>query len=212
MSKTKIINMNNVTFLYDKDENLILDDISLDIYSEDQILITGESGTGKTTLLHILGKILNPTSGSVTHNGTISFIFQQHHLISSLTAQENIAIAKIIKENVSKEKVSWENAMQEAYDLLEMIELEHRAKHIPEQLSGGEKQRVAIARALITKPNCILCDEPTGSLDMKRSELVLNSIFNLTKRFHTAIVMISHDPSISHFFQTKYQLKEGKLA
>lgn len=201
-----LISLEHLNFAYDKETN-VLDDINLTIKAKQKILITGQSGSGKTTLLHLMGKILSPTQGKITGSPSISFIFQSHHLISSLNAQENIAIAKIIKD-----KCSWEEAMNDAFALLELVELSHRALYIPSQLSGGEKQRVAIARALITKPDLLLCDEPTGSLDEHRASLALHAILNLADKFDVSIIMISHDKNISNLFDHTYKLHDGKLS
>lgn len=199
-----VLQAQNVSFTYAPDVP-ILNNISLIVKPQDKILITGASGSGKTTLLHIIGKILQPTTGSIIHTGNISFIFQFHNLIGSLTAQENIALAMVIKG------ANWHDAILESQNLLEKIELKHRATHYPHQLSGGEKQRVAVCRAIITKPSCILCDEPTGSLDEHRSKIVMDTLLHLAVMHSSAIVLISHDTKIYQSFDKQYTLLQQQL-
>lgn len=203
MNANEIIKLENISFQYNP-QTIILEHINYTLTSQELVLITGASGSGKTTLLHIMGGILNPTSGRAK-TGKVNFIFQSHHLISSLTAQENIALALVIAQH------SWDKAMQEALILLKKVELDHRAHHYPYALSGGEQQRVSIARALITQPDCLLCDEPTGSLDSVRSQIILDLLLSLSKQYNISIALISHDLSLKQFFTKHYHLENKQL-
>ena len=178
----------------------------------------GPSGSGKTTLLNILGCLDLPSSGSIHINGTevtklnrndltvfrrenIGLIFQQYHLVSYLTALENVMMAQYFHSLVDED---------EAINVLKKVGLGDRLDHVPAHLSGGEQQRVAIARALINEPKILLADEPTGNLDQKNGELVLDLIKKLHKEGHT-IILVTHNPDIGRLGDRLIKLIDGKI-
>jgi putative ABC transport system ATP-binding protein len=195
--------------------------ISFTIYQNDFVCLLGPSGSGKSTLLHIMGLLDRPTTGNVFINGTdtnnifdeeqarlrgshIGFVFQTFNLINSLTAMENVELPMILYDVPPLER----NAR--ARELLVNVGLGHRLNHYPSQLSGGERQRVAIARALVNNPEIILADEPTGNLDSKTGQEVLDVFAALHKDGKT-IVIITHDESITGFTQRLLRIRDGKL-
>lgn len=218
----------DISFKY-PNQSAILSNINLIIKKGEKVLLTGASGSGKTTLLHILGKILEPTQGTITHFGHCSFIFQANYLLSNFTAVENIALALVIKntdnqnkgcENKSNENKGcenicegkdWEKALEKAYQIIEDVDMKDRADAVPAQLSGGEKQRIAVARALITNPDIILCDEPTGNLDDVRTGIVFRLLSDLSKKYNSAILVVSHESNIPMSFDVHYKLLNGSL-
>ena len=211
------IQLTNVSKHYDN-QTKALNDINLHLSKGEWISIMGPSGSGKTTLLNILGCLDTPTKGSVQiHNINITdlnqkqltqfrrehigLIFQQYHLIPYLTALENVMLAQYYHS------VTDEN---EAMDVLKRVDMGHRTHHIPAQLSGGEQQRVCIARALINEPNILLADEPTGNLDQKNGDIVLNLIRNLHEDGHT-IILVTHNPAIGKIGDRQINLLDGKI-
>lgn len=208
----------DISFKY-SNQSTILSNINLDIKKGEKVLLTGASGSGKTTLLHILGKILEPTHGTITHFGHCSFIFQANYLLGNYTAVENIALALVIKnkgnDNTGNENTgngkNWGKALEKAYQILEDVDMKDRADALPAQLSGGEKQRIAVARALITNPDIILCDEPTGNLDDVRTGMVFRLLSDLSKKYNSAILVVSHESNIPMHFDTHYKLLNGSL-
>ncbi len=184
--------------------------------------IVGKSGTGKSTLLHILGSLDTPDSGSVLidnvdiyklstnklakfRNEKIGFIFQFHHLIPEFTAIENVTIPSLIKGNSKKD------ANIEAEKLLEYLGLSERMSHKPNQLSGGEKQRVAVARALINKPKIIFADEPTGNLDTQTSFELHNLITKLKQDFNHTFVIVTHNMELAKLSDRCIEMKDGLI-
>ena len=178
----------------------------------------GPSGSGKTTLLNIIGCLDSPTEGSLYINDTdvvklgqkqltifrrehIGLIFQQYNLVPYLTALENVMMAQYFHSMVDE---------NEAIDVLKKVGLEHRMDHIPAHLSGGEQQRVGIARALINEPEILLADEPTGNLDQKNGEVVLNLIQELHHEGHT-IVLVTHNPDIAKLGDRIINLIDGNV-
>lgn len=218
MENGTIIKVKELTKDYDK-ETRALNDVNLQIKENEWTTIMGPSGSGKTTLLNIIGCLDTPTKGSIHINGTevsklsqkemtrfrgenIGLVFQQYHLISHLNALENVMIAQyyvgIVDESSAKE-------------VLEKVGLGHRLTHTPSKLSGGEQQRVCIARALINNPDIILADEPTGNLDTKNGEIVLNIFKELLNDGHT-IVMITHNEEVAKIGDRIIKLVDGKIA
>lgn len=199
-----------------------LNKVSLRIEEGKSYCIVGESGCGKTTLLKIIGGILEPTSGVVTFKGedlykmnykqlatfrnqNVGFIFQNFFLDENFTIFENIIIPLLIRGKLSK------NAMDEkAKEVLKIVGLLDKRDQICKTLSGGEKQRVAIARALIGNPDYILADEPTGNLDSKNSDNIINLLLGLTQLGKTVIV-ITHSDIVSKKINNKFFLSDGKL-
>jgi len=212
----EIIRVKNLSKIYDS-KTCALDNLNVSINKGDWTSVIGPSGCGKTTLLNVIGCLDSPTRGSVFINGTeitklnqkdltgfrrdhIGLIFQQYHLIPYLTALENVMMAQYYHSVVDE---------SEAIDVLKRVKLSHRLDHIPSHLSGGEQQRVCIARALINDPEILLADEPTGNLDQKNGEIILN----LIKELHTdgnTIVLVTHNPEIVKLGNRLIKLIDGK--
>jgi lipoprotein-releasing system ATP-binding protein len=219
-----IIKAEEITKQYhDGDKELVvLNSLDLKVGIGEKVAIYGQSGSGKSTLLHVLAGLDFPTSGHVVIDKTIitslsenkkamlrnkylGFVYQFHHLLPEFTAQENIAMPLLIAGE------NFNSAMDAAKDWLIKVGLINRVDHKPAQLSGGERQRVAIARALITKPKCILADEPTGNLDQKNAENILDLLLKLNDSTHTSIILVTHDQAIAKQMDTVYQLVDGRL-
>lgn len=213
----EIIKIENLTKSYDKDTR-VLENLKMSIKKGDWTTIMGPSGSGKTTLLNIIGCLDSSTRGSVFIENTeitklnqtkltkfrrenIGLIFQQYHLVPYLTALENVMMAQYFYGNKDENK---------AREVLNRVGLEHRLHHIPSHLSGGEQQRVCIARALINEPKILLADEPTGNLDQKNGDIVLNLIKELHKDGHT-IILITHNPDIAKLGSRIIKLIDGKI-
>ncbi|MFH1782780.1 MAG: ABC transporter ATP-binding protein [Candidatus Omnitrophota bacterium] len=204
----------------------VLKGIDLEVKSGEKISIVGPSGAGKSTLLHIAGGIDNPTRGRVyiddedfyamkelkkskLINKKIGFVFQFYHLLSEFTALENVMIPGMIKSDILR--FSLKELRSIAVKTLKEFGLGDRLDHRPSQLSGGEQQRVAIARAIINNPDILLCDEPTGNLDSKIGDEILNMLFDLNKRYKTAIVLVTHDREIAKRSDRVLEIKDGLL-
>ncbi|NND01114.1 MAG: lipoprotein-releasing ABC transporter ATP-binding protein LolD [Gammaproteobacteria bacterium] len=200
----------------------VLVSVDLEIQAAERIAITGASGSGKSTLLHLLGGLDLPTSGSVWIDGQemsgvsdkkrgeirnryLGFVYQFHHLLPEFTAIENVAMPLLVRG------IDTAEANAAASELLNKIGLGHRLEHRPIELSGGERQRTAIARALVSKPGCVLADEPTGNLDHKTAENVFEMMLELNEISATALVMVTHDLSLADRMDKIYQLEEGML-
>ena len=198
-----------------------LDDINLRVESGEWLAIMGPSGSGKSSLVNVIGCLDQPDSGDILIDGEslrglyssstkldrfraekIGFIFQQFHLIPYLTALENVMLAQYLHSMTDK---------QEALEALERVGLKDRAHHLPAQLSGGEQQRVCIARALINDPSIILADEPTGNLDAANEEIVLRLLRELHAQGRT-IIMVTHDPVVSRLATRRIELHHGRIA
>ena len=200
------------------DNTFALKDASFTIEKGEWANIMGPSGSGKTTLLNLIGCLDSPTSGSLLVNGieitklnqkertrfrreNIGLVFQQFHMIPHLTALENVMIAQYF-HSIEDEK--------EAKEALVHVGMEHRLHHMPSQLSGGEQQRVCIARALINQPQIILADEPTGNLDKKNEEAVLDIFRDLHSEGRT-IVIVTHNPEIGEIGDKIIQISHGEV-
>ena len=224
MTQQHIISLNNISkvFLTDEIETLALADISLDIQAGEFISISGPSGCGKSTLLSILGLLDAPTAGSYLINGTesatldlqqrailrsksIGFIFQAFNLIGDLTVYENVELPLTYRSDVG---------LKERKDMvmsaLSRVGMDHRKRHFPGQLSGGQQQRVAIARALVGSPSLLLADEPTGNLDSKNGDAVMQLLSELHSQ-GTTVCMVTHDSRYADMADRVVQLFDGRL-
>ena len=199
----------------------ILNEADLEIKKGDTFAVTGESGTGKSTLLHIIGTLLKPDSGMVGYfgnsniydfsdvdlarfrNKNIGFVFQFHYLLNEFSCLENVAMPLFIKKE-PKEK-----ALKTARDYLCEMGLEKRLNFKPYMLSGGEQQRAAIARALVCSPEVILMDEPTGNLDPRHAEILHNIIIDLNKKYGKTLVVVTHDKEFSNMMNHKIKIAGG---
>lgn len=197
-----------------------LKDINLKINKGEFVAIIGPSGSGKSTLLHLLGGLERPDSGSIKLNGAdisklsekelaeyrrkeVGFIFQQYNLIQVLNVRENIELPLMIgNENIDENYIN---------KLIEILKLNNRTHHIPSQLSGGQQQRVAIGRALATKPSIILADEPTGNLDSKTTEEVMEFLKLSIKKFNQTLIIITHDNHIAEQADRIISIVDGKI-
>ena len=200
----------------------VLSGLDLDVNRGEMVAVVGESGTGKSTLLHLLGALDRPTAGTVTFEGadvfaksdealarfrsrSIGFVFQFHHLLPEFTAFENVAMpAMIMGKSLD---VAWKRAME----LLELLGLVSRAGHRPSQLSGGEQQRVAVARALMNEPGLVLADEPTGNLDTKTADVLHEEIRRLADSHDQAFVVVTHNPALASLADRILRLEGGVL-
>ncbi len=200
----------------------VLREVNLQLKRGESIAIIGASGSGKTTLLNLLGGLDTPSSGKVLvrgqdinlldeksrckmRNAHLGFVYQFHHLLAEFTALENVAMPLLIA-GMPPEKASAESAR-----ILGELGLADRLQHKPGELSGGERQRAAIARALIHRPDCVFADEPTGNLDRRNAEQVIDIISQLNTGFNTALVIVTHDMHIAEKMNRIYQLNDGVL-
>ena len=201
---------------------VVLRGISFHVASGETLAIVGPSGSGKSTLLNILGTLDRPTRGNVRlgdidpfampggelacyRSGKIGFIFQDHHLLPQCTAVENVLIAKLAAERVTKPDA------ERAEQLLGMVGLADRIKHLPSELSGGERQRVAIARALMNNPAVLLCDEPTGNLDTKNSHAIGDLLLRLASQTNAILIAVTHSPTLAAMFGRQMRMADGLL-
>ena len=192
--------------------------VSLDLYESEFLVLLGPSGSGKSTLLNILGGLDVPTAGSVTYRGQpltaaderaltlyrrrhVGFVFQFYNLIPSLTARENVAlVTDIVDDPMPPEEA------------LGLVDLGDRLDHFPSQLSGGEQQRVAIARAVAKRPDVLLCDEPTGALDISTGILVLRAIDQVNRELGTTTAVITHNAAVAGMADRVVTLSDGRIA
>ncbi|MGR9099538.1 MAG: ABC transporter ATP-binding protein [Gammaproteobacteria bacterium] len=198
----------------------ILSSVNLTIKTGESIAVMGTSGSGKTTLISLLAGLDTPTSGTVTlfgriltqmdedgraelRNQNIGFVFQSFQLMPGLTALENVMLPL--------ELAGDQNAENAARALLDRVGLSHRLTHLPKQLSGGEQQRVALARAFVTRPGVLFADEPTGNLDSKTGEHIIDLLLELNRENNTTLVLVSHDRKLAELCQRIIQLEAGSI-
>lgn len=220
----KLIDLKNISKSYrNGDQELqVLKDVYLEVEEGEFVAIMGPSGSGKSTLMNIIGMLDRPTSGEYylegeevaklsekklakVRNQQIGFVFQQFFLLSKLNALQNVELP-LIYAGVSQSK---RKALAEQY--LKKVELETRMHHLPSELSGGQKQRVAIARALVNHPSIILADEPTGALDTKTGEQIMELLTELNREGKT-IIMVTHEPEIAAFAKRQIVIRDGVIS
>ena len=219
------VEVRNVVKVYRRqtEELRVLDGLTLSIPDGAFVALMGPSGSGKTTLLNLIGGVDQPTSGDLEVAGTniarlkgaqlarwrsasIGYVFQLYNLIPVLTALENVELPLLLVRMSAGER------RKRAETALQLVGLGDRLKHYPRQLSGGQEQRVAIARAIVSDPQVLLADEPTGDLDRKSAEEVLELLSRLNREFKKTIVMVTHDPHAAERATTRYHLDKGVLS
>ena len=218
----EILRVENLTKIYGKDDNKVvaLDNISFSVEKGEFVAIVGASGSGKSTLLHLIGGVDRPTSGKVYIDGKdiynfdddklaifrrrqVGLIYQFYNLIPILNVEENITLPlSLDNREVNEQKLK---------ELLKLLGLENRKTHLPNELSGGQQQRTSIGRALITNPTIILADEPTGNLDSKASDEIVELLKRSNRDYKQTIIMITHDMEIAKHADRIIKIEDGKI-
>lgn len=213
----------NKTFDQGPSKIEVLCDIDLTVEQGELISIVGASGSGKTTLLHILGGLAEPSSGTVMvdqqdvnklsqvargnlRNRALGFVYQFHHLLAEFTACENVAMPLLIRRTAPDE------AMQAAATILERVGLAGRLDHKPSELSGGERQRAALARAMVSRPRCIMADEPTGNLDSHTAQGIHELLVELNQESGASLVVVTHDMALAKKMGRMVTICDGRIS
>jgi len=200
----------------------VLEGVHLEVQPAEKVAIVGESGVGKSTLLHILGALDDPTEGVVRYdaadlrslspralaafrNREIGFVFQFHHLMADLSAEENVMMPALISG------VGWDRAREQAREILARVGLAERLEHKPGELSGGEQQRVSVARAVVLSPRTLLADEPTGNLDPATGAEVQELLIELNRERRVALIVVTHNPHLAAAMDRVLRLHAGVL-
>ena len=219
-----VVRMRGITKQYSRGGEVVrvLEKLDLDLPRGDFVALMGPSGSGKTTLLNLMGGLDQPTEGSIEIDGLaierlssaalarwradhVGFVFQMYNLLPVLTAERNVELPLLLTKIPAKER------MQRVQTALKLVGLEDRAGHRPRELSGGQEQRVGIARAIVTDPTLLLCDEPTGDLDRKSGDEVLDLLQTLNRDFGKTIIMVTHDPRAAERARRTLHLDKGRL-
>ena len=215
-----IIEIKGLKKSYDNGQIKALNGIDLEIKKGEFVSIIGPSGSGKSTLLNMIGALDTASEGSINVAGIdltqtkdlstfrsheIGFVFQLHNLIPNLTVLENVQIP-MLETSISSKAME-----QRALELLKSVDLEDRVNQKPTKLSGGERQRVAIARALVNHPSIILADEPTGALDSKTGDIILNILKDLHRKENVTLVMVTHEPYVANMAERTITVRDGKI-
>ena len=218
----EILKVENLSKVYGKGDNQVkaLDNVSFGVEKGQFVAIIGPSGSGKSTLLHILGGVDVPTSGKVYMDGQdvyaqneeqlavfrrrqVGLIYQFYNLIPVLDVTENITLPVLLDgRKVNKERLE---------ELLDILKLKGREKHLPDQLSGGQQQRVSIGRAIVKNPDILLCDEPTGALDYNTSKEILKLIEEINHKYNNTVLMVTHNDAIKNMADVVIKLKDGEI-
>ena len=200
----------------------VLNAVDLSLARGDALAVTGPSGSGKSSLLFVLGGLERPTQGSVRLRGrdvfaanetelaawrqeSVGFVFQEHHLLPQCTVLENVLIPRLAGPGTTPEDIT------RATQLLERVGLQHRLEHRPAQLSGGERQRVAVCRALINQPALLLADEPTGNLDRENADAIGSLLLELSRDVGSILICVTHSADLASRFPRRAELRDGRL-
>ena len=220
MNDINVIEIQGLKKSYENRQITALNGIDLEIKEGEFVSIIGPSGSGKSTLLNMIGALDTPDEGTINVAGTdltqkedlskfrsdeIGFVFQLHNLIPNLTVLENVQIPLI------ETPISDENMEKRALDLLKSVNLENKINQKPTKLSGGERQRVAIARALVNHPSIILADEPTGSLDSKTQNVILDLLKDIHKKENVTLIIVTHSPYVANMADRSITVLDGEI-
>lgn len=220
----KIIEAKNLYKLYRVGDEVVraLDGVDFDIYEGEFCAIVGTSGSGKSTLLNMLAGLEKPTKGEIVISGehiekkneeqlvkfrreNVGFIFQSFHLLGTMNALENVALPLSFRGETKDVR------LQKADKMLELVNLKKHKKHMPNQMSGGQQQRVGVARALVVDPKIIFADEPTGNLDSRTSEEVMELMKRVVKEQNKTLVMVTHDVHLATYADRVFHIRDGKI-